>query len=386
MRADDSPDFRPPGRAARSDQARLAILADFTPQGDRTFDHFFARLAGAIASRGWGVEVTFAAPGPEPYRNELQREGVELAWLRFPFGTRSATELAGRLLRRRGVVLQAHFLGSFEPRLLAFRATGLVRKLQVVDHLSGDLRPLGGAREVVRRMRGRVAGAVVDEYVAVSRFVADRIARAGVPARRVRIIENGIPVERYAPTGPPALRERPCVVFAGQLIPEKGVHVLLEAARTMPAAADWVIAGAGRHGSELEALARRLGVPARFVGHVNSAALFRGADVVVVPSLWEEAFGLVAVEGMAAGAAVVVSDAGGLPEVVGETGVVVPRGDAVALRAVLERLLHSSSERARLGGAALRRAASRFTLERMVSEHVDAAEKLLREASVRRAG
>src|SRR5262249_13249448 len=150
------------------------------------------------------------------------------------------------------------------------RAAGVVKKLQVVDHLSGELRPLPPVLDAMRGLRGRTAGVLVDEYVAVSKFIADRITRAGVPARRVRLIENGLPLERYAGREGRSSFERPTVVFAGWLIREKGVHVLLEAARGLERQADWVIAGAGPARRELEALAARLGVPARFVGHVDS--------------------------------------------------------------------------------------------------------------------
>ena len=337
-----------------------------------------------MAGRGWAVDLTFAGLGPESYRAELLRAGVGVAQLPFPFGTRSAVELARRLFRNRTAVLQTHFIGSFQAWLLALKPMGAVRKLQIVDHLSGDLKRLRGPLQTLRRMRGMAAGALVDEYVAVSRFVAGRIVRAGVPSRRVRIIENGIPVERFTPVESRTPGELPTVVFAGQLILEKGLQVLLEAAKGMPAAAHWVIAGVGRQQGELEVLAQSLNVPARFAGQVDSAELFRRADIVVVPSLWDEAFGLVAAEAMAAGAAVVVSDAGGLPEVVGEAGVVVPRGDAVALRSELERLIRSPEERARLGAAALRRAAARFTLQRMIAEHVEAVEALLRDARTAR--
>jgi glycosyltransferase involved in cell wall biosynthesis len=357
------------------------MLVDFTPKRHRTLDLFFSGLARAVAAQGREVEVTFAGPGPADYTDELEQAGVRVSQLRFPFGTASARELARRLRRRPGTVLQAHFLGPFEPRLLALKALGLARKLQIVDHLSGSLRRLSGPGEWLRARRSRVAGLLVDEYVAVSRFVAGRIERAGVPAGRIRLIENGIPLERYArdPRRPhPAL---PRVAFAGQLIAEKGVQTLLEAASAMPAAAEWVIAGAGNYRAELEALAERLGLPARFLGHVDSAELFRGSDIVVVPSLWEEAFGLVAVEGMAAGAAVVVSDAGGLPEVVADTGVIFPRGDARALAAALRSLLDSPQRRETLGNLASRRASACFGLDRMIAEHADAAESLLRAAT-----
>src|SRR5262249_6729439 len=170
--------------------------------------------------------------------------------------------------------------------LLALRATGVVKRLQVVDHLSGELRSLPWMLGAMRGLRGRTAGVLVDEYVAVSRFIADRITRAGVPAGRVRLIENGLPLERYSGREARSSAERPTVVFAGWLIREKGAHVLLESARGLEREADWVIAGAGPARTELEALSTRLGVPARFVGHVDSPELLRRADIVVVPSLW----------------------------------------------------------------------------------------------------
>jgi len=359
------------------------MLADFTPKQHRTLDLFFSGLARAVVARGWRVEITFAGAGPADYTEELEQAGVHVDQLLFPFGTDSAREFGRRLRGRPGTVLQAHFLGPFDPRLLALKARGLVRKLQIVDHLSGSLKPLSLPAEWLRRGRGRVAGLLVDEYVAVSRFVAARIERAGVPRGRIRVIENGIPIERYARDPGRARPPLPRVAFAGQLIAEKGVQTLLQAASTMRAEAEWVIAGAGKYQPELEALAARLGVPARFVGHVDSAELFASSDIVVVPSLWEEAFGLVAVEGMAAGAAVIVSDAGGLPEVVDETGIVVPRGNSAALSGALRGLLDSHDRRVALGAAARRRASERFSLDRMISEHAHAAEMLLRDAEER---
>ena len=371
----------PEPRPSHNGRARLSILVDFTPKGPRTLDVFFARLAKTLVARGWEVELTFAGLGPEEYGADLRRSGVQVGALRFPFGTASAFEFARRLRRRGNAVLQAHVLGSFEPRLLALRALVIARRLQVVDHLSGQLKQLGAPLERVRLLRGKTAGHLVDQYVAVSRFTAARLVRAGVPAHRVHLIENGIALERFAPGEPRTAKRRPTIAFAGQLIPEKGVQVLLEAAQRMPDAADWVIAGEGPLRSELEERAAKLGVPASFVGHVDIPELFQRADIVVVPSLWDEAFGLVAVEAMASQTAVVVSDGGGLPEVVGDTGLVVPRGDVGALHSVLRRLVDAPAERFALGVAAARRAAAHYSIERMIAEHVAAAERLLVEAS-----
>jgi len=82
-----------------------------------------------------------------------------------------------------------------------------------------------------------------------------------------------------------------------------------------------------------------------------------GADIAVVPSTYEEAFGLAALEPMAKGIPVIVSDRGGLPEIVAheDTGLVVPAGDEGGLRAALDRLLADPAERRRMGEAGVLR-------------------------------
>ena len=87
-------------------------------------------------------------------------------------------------------------------------------------------------------------------------------------------------------------------------------------------------------------------------------------DVLAVPSVGEEGFGLTVLEGMAASRPVVVFASGGLPEFVrdGETGLVVPKGDAVALAAAVLRALNDPALARRLGAAG-RRCAARFTLK-----------------------
>lgn len=96
--------------------------------------------------------------------------------------------------------------------------------------------------------------------------------------------------------------------------------------------------------------------------HAEMMALYRGADLAVVPSLWDEPFGMVAVEAMATGLPVCASRVGGLQHIVldGETGYLFERGDHGALAAALERLLNDKALRLRLGEAARRRVESEY--------------------------
>jgi glycogen(starch) synthase len=167
------------------------------------------------------------------------------------------------------------------------------------------------------------------------------------PSDRISVIANGIDLERWRARRAGVARARdahaptgPLVVFVGRLEWEKGAHTLIEALprlrRRLPGLRA-VIAGRGGHADELEqqVRARRLSRAVDFVGWLPDAelhGLIAAADVLVVPSLYEP-FGLVALEGAALGAPLVVARTGGLAEFIedGETGRVFEPGDASGL-------------------------------------------------------
>jgi len=127
-----------------------------------------------------------------------------------------------------------------------------------------------------------------------------------------------------------------------------------------------VIVGDGPERSSIEGLVGRLSLTGRvtiqgYAAHDDLPELYRSFDAVVVPSLetsgWIEQFGRVAVEAMASGCAVVASDSGSLPEVIGTAGVLVPPGDETALVGALKAFRDDPAERQRLGTAGVARAA-----------------------------
>lgn len=128
---------------------------------------------------------------------------------------------------------------------------------------------------------------------------------------------------------------RPIVAFLGRLVYEKGVHILISAmqhVRKEHPAAHLVIAGTGPELEALQLLADRLGDSVSFTGFLDEtdkSLLLHHADLCVFPSLYEP-FGLVALEAMASGTPLIVSDTGGLSDIVdhGVNGYKVPTGDA----------------------------------------------------------
>ncbi|MGJ7520208.1 glycosyltransferase family 4 protein [Variovorax sp. LT1P1] len=133
-------------------------------------------------------------------------------------------------------------------------------------------------------------------------------------------------------------------LFVGRLVSQKGCELLLDACRGLTRPFSLSIVGDGVELTRLQALVDEYGLQGSvsFLGFQRDEALARTMNrhrVMIVPSLGAEGFGIVALEGLACGCEMVVSDAGGLPEAVGGFGEVFPVGNAVALRALLDRHL-----------------------------------------------
>jgi glycosyltransferase involved in cell wall biosynthesis len=209
----------------------------------------------------------------------------------------------------------------------------------------------------------------VDRFLCPSRFLADRLIEFGLPADRVVHQPN------FVDPAPASDEAGEGVVYAGRLSVEKGVDVLIAAVRRLPGER-LTICGEGPDAARLRALAADL-PQVRFVGHLPAQTLseaLRVARVVVVPSRWYENFPYAALEGQAAGRAVVASAIGGLPEQIdhGVDGLLVPPGDPVALADALRPLLADAAAARRLGEAAARRVRERLSPEahqRAILEH-----------------
>ena len=137
------------------------------------------------------------------------------------------------------------------------------------------------------------------------------------------------------------------IVFVGRLVSDKGVDLLVRAIAQLRDAGITVqtrIIGEGPESSALKELARHLGVAGQveFTGAMQPlelAAELCSSRMLVVPSRWSEPFGIVALEGLACGCAVVAADGGGLVEAIGNCGLLFRRGDADHLAEQIRRVM-----------------------------------------------
>ncbi len=182
--------------------------------------------------------------------------------------------------------------------------------------------------------------------VAISKAVADCFDVDS------HLIPNPFDARLFAP-GPPAEERSDDLIFVGRLVTEKGVDLLLHALKQLPASTRLTIVGPGPERAAMEELATQLGLREQvyFAGPQRGAELGRLLQehkILVVPSRYDEPFGVVALEGIACGCVVVGSSGGGLAEAIGASGLTFPNGDAALLATVLGRLLREPDERARL--------------------------------------
>jgi glycosyltransferase involved in cell wall biosynthesis len=209
---------------------------------------------------------------------------------------------------------------------------------------------------VMSRVMGERLIRHVDMFLPVSNAVARHSALA---ERRLpfEVLPNFMP-DAEKPQAPELdaefLAKLPAenfIMFAGDLTHEKGVDVLLEAHAGMENRPPLVLIGRNDQRPDLKATdVRMLGLAT----HPNVLEAWRRCSIAVVPSLWEEPFGIVALEAMAMGKPVVASRVGGLSDIVvdSKTGLLVPPGDAEALRAALVRLDGDSGLRQTMSAAA----------------------------------
>ena len=205
-----------------------------------------------------------------------------------------------------------------------------------------------------------------------SQYIGDYVNRkAGRKLGNLRVAYYGIDVEQFAPVESPPTG-RPVVLFFGRVEHQKGVDLLIEAAKIVRGhgvdftlrviGGRWLGPGVPQltpYEQELRELARPLGSDVVFdppVSRALIAAEIQKSSVVCVPSRWEEPFGLVVLEALACGVPTIASNRGGIPEAAGDAAIYFDPSDIQALAGHLERLLRDPAERARLGALGRRRA------------------------------
>lgn len=386
------------------------------------YSHFFAPSVGGVESivlslaRGLSELDTQADEKRFEVTVVTQTPKGEFDDRSLPFRVVRAPSLVGlwRLIRGSDVI---HAAGpALEPLLMAW----LARKPFVIEHhgyqavcLNGLLlhRPensicpghfqAGHYMECLRCEKHESSGlrSLIHLLLMFPRFFLSRKAARNLAITNHVLERHALPrssviyygIEDFLPKcsssfSAPRAPENVCFAYVGRLVPEKGIPVLLEAARTLTEKGEPFhvrLIGDGPQRARLEAMIARRGLESCvfLTGALTGVALrdaLREVSVVVMPSVWEETAGLAAIEQMMRGKLVIASDIGGLGEIVGNSGLKCMPGNAAELATCMEQVLRNTSLVDSLGGRARERALHLFARARMIEEHARVYHEVLR--------
>ena len=343
----------------------------FSPRRAGAIGLLVARLAGVAGSFRSVVlgQDNPAVPGGFP--------GLDFR----PVRTRLLPRLGARA-RYPGAVLAA--LRRLRPALIevhnrpviALRVAAALPRTPVVLVLHNDPQEMRRAHAAAERrvLLNRLAGIVtVSEWTRARLLDGVGVPGLAPPGRApVLVLPNCLDLASLPPFLPIAARET-LILYAGRTVVEKGADLFVRAAAAaLPRLPGWraVMVGARGHGPEGDALGYTSAGPTPAQAGVEVLgyrpnpevlAWMGRAAIVVVPSRWEEPFGLVALEAMAMGAALICTRRGGLPEVAEEAAVYVDPADPDGIAAAIVALAQDAPRRERLAAAGRARA-QRFDL------------------------
>jgi glycosyltransferase involved in cell wall biosynthesis len=219
------------------------------------------------------------------------------------------------------------------------------------------------------------------DYGIVGNRASATVWRAkGFPGPLTVIPQFGVDSEIFKPGKRKTETGRGFVIgFAGRLVLEKGVYLLIEAAATLPGEWELVVCGSGPERDRLRRLTQELDIGNRvvFTGQIPSTRMpefYQQLDVLVLPSRtqsnWKEQFGRALVEGMACAVPVIGSRSGEIPNVIGDAGLVFQEGDAVELHGLLLDLQGKEDLRRELGWRGRQRVLEHYTQAQVAAQTV----------------
>ena len=341
-----------------------------------TIEEYFVALGGWSVERSGRAVICYPLVQTAP--EKFSRRGIEV--VEFDFRESSLVEMF-QFLRRYGIrILYLTDWPVFSLRYLVCRLAG-VKRIVVHDRASGERDVPTGAKRLLKMLINFWPLVSVDVAIGISDFVQQRLERVScLPRRRIVKIWNGVDVEKFAPGADDFVydefgipKEKKIVLAYSRANHYKGIGVFIEAADHLVRGAKrddvvFVFCGDGPDLAEFRLMVRDRGLSETFLLPGRASAIdhvLRGVTLVVVPSLWEEGFGLTVIEAMATGKVVIASRVGGIVDIIQDAvnGYLVGAGDSRALAERLSVLLDDGALRQAVGQRARQTVLDRFNIE-----------------------
>jgi glycosyltransferase involved in cell wall biosynthesis len=372
----------------------IFVLTELHANKFGSIEEFNLLLARELSRRGDLCYFSFIAEPDSAIRYLLEKVGARVTDVCYRanqvgrFSSLSRAFALYRFIRDKRInLVHINFYFLSDICLLGVYLSGAY--IVFTDHTSGTVPSRGRLKRLISKVLHHYIAKTINMYVGVSDFIRNRLLISHhVAPERAIVIYNSVNLKRFFPREQACARsmtglhpQEKVVVSVAQLIPEKGLHHLIEATAILIREFGIhelcvVIVGEGYYRAYLEKLAVDLGVVGhiRFLGRRNDVEVHvSAADVVAVPSVWAEAFGLIIAEAMASGRPVIASRTGAIPELVedGKTGLLVEPGDSRGLAEGIRRLFFEPVFASHLAKNGLEKARRHFNMETQAVKYAD---------------
>ena len=386
------------GMAAKSatGEGRLATVLQVLPAMGAAggVERGTVEIAGAVVQAG-GRALVASAGGPLVH--DLARVGAE--HVELPMDSKNPVTM-WRNVDRLVQVIRAEKVDIVHARSRAPAWSARAAAKRTGAHFVTTFHGTYGAGNHLKRVYNSIMTRG-ERVIAISQFIAGHIRQLyGVPSNKIRVIHRGVDLDRFDPAKVTAQRVvnlatdwmlpdgMPVIMLPGRLTRWKGQPVVIDALGKLGRKDVRCLLVGGDQGredyrAELESMiaARNLNEVVRLVDHCDDMpAAYMLTDVVISASTDPEAFGRVIAEAQALGRPVIATDHGGAKETVisGETGWLVPPGDAEALAAAIEKVLAlDSAQRSTLAGKAIANVRDNFSKATMCAKTLDVYDEVL---------
>lgn len=367
---------------------KVLFLAQLIPNKMGSMEEFIVLLSQKLRERGHICHLGFAAMPPDDIKQLFHTAGAIIHTTNV--GGKSLIEKLKvsyhifKVIRENEIdVVHTNFFG-----LTAIPMIGIyLSKASIVftDHSSGVTYSKSWLRNALAKALHYFIKLRTFKYIAVSNFVRERMkATHYVDEKQCVTIYNGVNTERFKKNYTSdskemneRLNDNQTLLAVASHIPEKGLQILIKAIallkeRHSNIQINAMFVGDGWYSNELEKLAleHNLSQEIQFLGRRSDVhTLIEKADVVVVPSLWEEAFGLIVAEAMASGTPVIASRIGGIPELIENevSGYLFEPGNSEELAFKIIDLLADKHKQKQFSEAALQNVKSKFDIANQIS-------------------
>jgi len=369
---------------------RIMKVVDLSPGALSSFVQFVVELGKACRDKGADFLVVFPKLPPKDVKKFFDEAGVKVIArnMRGTFNLAFLVEMMRLIRHYKPDILHAQFAPACHKAIIAGKIMGVPRIYRTVQMLFVYR---GTLRDKVSGMVNRLTTPFCTKVI----FVSEEVGRAfcqftgmDIPEDKRAVIYNPVCMERYSrklsEEEKANLRRKLGVdeedVVVGslaQLIPRKGLHYLIKAAKLILGKrrdVTFLLVGKGFYEGKLKQMAKTLGIEDKVIlpgAWDDVTEILPIFDIFCLPTL-ADALPFAIVEAMASGKPVVATRVGGCPEAVldGETGFLVPPEDETALAEALLHLIEDEELRRKFGEAGRRRAEDIFSLKRCVEEYL----------------